>query len=76
MKVVSVTEFKAHCLRLIEEMGRTREPIEITKRGKKVGVLSPPAELREVSYEPGQFKDEIRILGDLDDLGVEWEALK
>ncbi|HEY1697520.1 MAG TPA: type II toxin-antitoxin system Phd/YefM family antitoxin [Polyangiaceae bacterium] len=34
MKSVAVTEFKAHCLSLLEDVARTGEPLIITKRGK------------------------------------------
>ena len=40
-KTVSAEEFKATCLRLINEMGDNGEPITITKRGRAVAVLSP-----------------------------------
>lgn len=34
MKSVAVTEFKAHCLALLEDVARTGEPLVVTKRGK------------------------------------------
>lgn len=39
---VSATEFKARCLRLMEEVRRTRRPVLITKRGRVVAQLAPP----------------------------------
>lgn len=33
-KMIGAAEFKAHCLRLMEEANRTGETIVITKRGK------------------------------------------
>ena len=75
MRTVNITEFKTHCLRLVDEMGRTREPINITKRGKPVAVLNPPPPA-EVDWTPGAFKDSIKIVGDLDDFEVEWEAMR
>lgn len=41
-KMVGIAEFKANCTRLISEMERDGEPILVTRRGKVVGVLSPP----------------------------------
>ena len=75
VKTVNITEFKTHCLRLLEEASQTGEMIEVAKRGKTIGTYSPKV-AANVSYEPGQFKDQIRIVSDLDDFGVEWEALK
>ena len=38
---VSATEFKAKCLRLMDQMGQGHEPILITKHGKVVAQLAP-----------------------------------
>ena len=40
-KIVSASEFKAKCLRLIDEMQVDGEPITITKRGKVVAEVKP-----------------------------------
>lgn len=40
-KIVAATEFKAKCLRLINEMHHDAEPVTITKRGRAVAVLVP-----------------------------------
>ncbi|MGK6312590.1 type II toxin-antitoxin system Phd/YefM family antitoxin [Neorhizobium sp. DT-125] len=40
-KTVAAAEFKATCLRLIDEMNEDGQPITITKRGKPVAVLTP-----------------------------------
>ncbi|AIE84981.1 type II toxin-antitoxin system Phd/YefM family antitoxin [Fimbriimonas ginsengisoli] len=63
MKTISVTEFKAHCLRLLEESKKTGEPIELTKRGKPFATVTPAAS--EASYKPGQFRDQFQIVGDI-----------
>ena len=42
---VSAAEFKARCLRIIQEMGSDGRSVTITRRGRPVAVLSPlPAE--------------------------------
>jgi len=40
-KVVAATQFKADCLRLIEEMERDGQPVTVTRRGRPVAILSP-----------------------------------
>ncbi len=40
-KTIGAAEFKAACLRIIDEMNRDGEPVIVTKRGKPVAVLSP-----------------------------------
>jgi prevent-host-death family protein len=44
VKTVPATQFKAECLRLIDEISRDRQPVTITKRGRAVAVLTPIAE--------------------------------
>ena len=41
MKTITVTEFKAKCLRLIRQMVKDHEPMIITKHGRPVAILSP-----------------------------------
>jgi prevent-host-death family protein len=41
IKTVAAAEFKATCLRLIDEMNVDGQPITVTKRGKPVAVLAP-----------------------------------
>jgi len=50
-KTIGAAEFKAVCLRVIDEMNRDHEPVTITKRGKPVAVLTPvrpPAKRRSI----------------------------
>jgi prevent-host-death family protein len=42
MKQVNVSEFKAICLRLLEDVRQTGQPIEILKSGKPLAVVHPP----------------------------------
>ena len=41
MKKIGATEFKARCLKLIDQVHDTGKPITITKRGRVVAVLQP-----------------------------------
>lgn len=41
MKSVPVTEFKARCLSLLEDVARTGEPLLVTKRGKALARVLP-----------------------------------
>ncbi len=65
MRSISVTEFKAHCLELLNQVARTGQPVILTKRGKPTVMVSrPPAEVAE-KWIPGQFEDKGRIVGDI-----------
>ena len=41
MKQLSATEFKAKCLAMLDNVQRTREPVEITRHGKPVARIVP-----------------------------------
>lgn len=67
-------EFKAKCLKLLDQVAERHETLIITKRGK------PVAEVNPVSV-PGDFVGSMRgtgeILGDIiSPIDVEWEAMK
>ncbi len=40
-KMVAISELKAHCLRLVDEVARRRREIVITKRGKPIARVVP-----------------------------------
>jgi antitoxin (DNA-binding transcriptional repressor) of toxin-antitoxin stability system len=43
-QTLSVTDFKAHCLELFDRLTKgTLECIEVTRRGKVVAIVKPPA---------------------------------
>ena len=71
---ISAAEFKAKCLKLMDEIARTGKPIVITKRGKPVAKLVPaePAPRKPLF---GYMAGTITYVGDIESpLDVEWEA--
>ncbi|MGI8631700.1 MAG: type II toxin-antitoxin system Phd/YefM family antitoxin [Solirubrobacterales bacterium] len=77
MRSVAAGEFKQTCLRLLDEVGVSGEPIVITKRGKPVAQLTALAGDGRPDWA-GALRDQGTIHGDLvaptGDL-VEWDAL-
>lgn len=71
MKTIAAGQFKARCLRLMDEVRSTREPILITKKGRPVAKLVPAERQPEDIF--GCLKDEIRIVGDIESPIVPWE---
>ncbi|HET9199729.1 MAG TPA: type II toxin-antitoxin system Phd/YefM family antitoxin [Dehalococcoidia bacterium] len=75
MKTVPAGEFKAKCLRLMEEVSQTGEPLLVTKRGKplvKVGPGDDAAERhrRNLEIEDRILKElgsQLVILGDIEE---------
>ena len=47
---IAAADFKANCLRLMDEVARERRPIMITKRGKPVAKLVPVEERNRSTY--------------------------
>ncbi len=74
MDHVPAAQFKANCLRLMDQVAQRRTPIVITKRGKPVAKLVPiddkPIDL--FGYMAGTIKIVGDIISPIDD--VEWTA--
>lgn len=63
MKTVAAAQFKAQCLKLMDKVEATREPLVITKRGKPVAKLVP-MEKRDDFL--GRLKGVMKIVGDIE----------
>ena len=73
---VSISEFKAKCLALLEQVRKTREPVRVTRHGKPVAEVVPPTPTVDRSKWIGSLKDSM-ILGDIISPATdkdEWEA--
>jgi len=70
---VPAAVFKAECLKLMDEVARTGQPIMITKHGRPVAQLVPvPAEPESLF---GYMRDTLTIKGDVvAPTGDAWEA--
>jgi prevent-host-death family protein len=71
-RYVAAADFKANCLRLMDEVARQRRPFIITKRGKPVAKLVPVGEepIDLFGYMAGTAKICGDIVGPIED--VEW----
>jgi prevent-host-death family protein len=77
MKYVGAAEFKANCLRLMDEVQAGGEPITVTKRGKPVAMMVPPEEKSVTGSLFGCMKGAILYADDDDGIGPvnpDWEA--
>jgi len=63
MKTVAVSEFKARCLALLEDVARTGEPLLVTKRGKPLARVAPGASSGAAPQET--LAGTVEILGDV-----------
>jgi prevent-host-death family protein len=72
MRQIPAAQFKANCLRLMDEVAQRRTPVVITKRGKPIAKLVPiddkPIDL--FGYMAGTIKICGDIVSPIDD--IEW----
>ncbi|MDQ3032741.1 MAG: type II toxin-antitoxin system Phd/YefM family antitoxin [Myxococcota bacterium] len=63
MRTVAITEFKARCLSLLEDVARTGEPLVVTKRGKPLARVIPSGP--DVKYPQDTLAGTVEIVGDV-----------
>ena len=72
-RMIKASEFKAKCLKLMDEVAENGEEIVITKNGKPVAKLTAFHERPKTLF--GIDKGRLKILGDIiSPIDVEWEA--
>jgi len=79
MKEVAISEFKAKCLALLEQVRRTRKPIRVTRFGKPVAEIVPPSAVMDRDAWIASMKGSFKIVGDIIEPSSdadEWEALR
>jgi prevent-host-death family protein len=71
---IAAGEFKAKCLKLLDQVAAERQTLIITKHGKPVAQLVPaPAQENIV----GSMKGSVLWMGDIiSPIDVEWDAMK
>ncbi len=75
MRTIKASEFKAKCLKIMDEVAATREPVIITKYGVAIAQLAPINRTPKTLF--GALKGSMTIIGDImSPIDVEWEALK
>ena len=78
MKEIAISEFKAKCLALIDQVQKTKKPILITRFGKPVAEVIPPSPA-PVGDWIGSMRDSMKIVGDIVSPASdesEWEVLR
>ncbi|MFP6741873.1 MAG: type II toxin-antitoxin system prevent-host-death family antitoxin [Alphaproteobacteria bacterium] len=74
IRVMPAGAFKARCLRLMDQVGRDRVPIVITKHGSPVAKLTPVDDRPPSLF--GCLAGTVTILGDIvGPIDVAWNAM-
>lgn len=77
MKEIAISEFKAKCLAILDQVEKTKQPIRITRRGRPIADVGPPAPTENRDWI-GSMK-ESKILGDIISPASDeddWEVLR
>ena len=64
-EVVSISQFKATCLRLLDKVKRTGQSILVTRRGEPIALVTPPPEPEKPESWLGMFKSRGKIVVDI-----------
>ncbi len=77
MKIMGISRFKAHALKILDQVAKTQEMIIITKRGKPLAQITP-YRTSDINPKPGKLSDALVFEKDVIlPLGEEmWDACK
>ena len=76
--IIGASEFKAKCLSLIDDVGRTGERIVISKRGKPIAELIRYMDVEHVLYPQESLRDTVRFIDDIVEPAVpsdDWNSI-
>ncbi len=79
MNEVSISEFKAKCLALLEQVRKTKQPLRVVRHGKPVAEIVPPTENVDRMEWIGSMQGSAVILGDIISPATDeddWEVLR
>ena len=73
---VAISEFKAKCLSLLEQVSKTKTPLRVTRRGKAIADVIPAALETEKRSWIGSMSDDIEIIGDIVSPVIDTETIE
>ena len=79
MQEVAISEFKAKCLAMLEQVRKTKKPLRVTRFGKPVADILPPAPTAKSGDWIGSMRGTMRIVGDIVSPVMsdeDWEAFR
>jgi antitoxin (DNA-binding transcriptional repressor) of toxin-antitoxin stability system len=79
MRTMPISKFKATCLAALERVRKTGQPLRVTRFGKPVADIVPPAPAPARKGWLGSMKGTAKIVGDITVPSSElasWDALR
>jgi prevent-host-death family protein len=64
-EVISISQFKATCLAVLDKVKRTGKPVLVTRRGIPIAMIEPPPPPEVKESWLGTFKTKGKIIGDI-----------
>ncbi len=78
MEEIAISKFKSTCLAVLEQVRKTGKPIRITRFGKAIADVMPPADPERPQGWLGSMAGQCDIRGDIAEVSssdlVDWEA--
>jgi prevent-host-death family protein len=65
MQEIAISDFKAKCLAILEQVRKTKKPVRITRHGVPVAEVVPPSPSKSRSDWIGSMKGKMEITGDI-----------
>lgn len=65
MEVISISQFKATCLAVLDRVKRTGQAVVVTRRGEPIATIDPPPIPEQSGSWLGLFKSRGSIVGDI-----------
>ena len=65
IREVAISEFKAKCLSLLEQVSKTKTPLRVTRRGQALADVIPASSDVEERNWMGSMSDSLEITGDV-----------
>ena len=78
-ETISISEFKATCLRVLDNVKKTGLNILVTRKGEPIALVIPPPPPPVTKTWLGSMKDTVKIAGDIISPVVDekdWEVLQ
>lgn len=76
---IAISEFKATCLKLLDQINKTGNSVLVTKHGEPIALVSPAPKPPKPKTWLGKFKAHGKITGDIISPATDendWEVLK
>lgn len=73
---IAISEFKAKCLSLLEQVSKTKTPLRVTRRGKAIADVIPASSETEERSWIGSMSESVEITGDIISPVIDTETIE